>query len=84
MLHYLYINGTILVQIHFKLFSDLQTTFDKIDRLEIMVTRIKSDMDKVERQLIQAENTLPVDPTLQPLRAFIKPAFIFVSYYFSY
>ena len=62
-------------------YSAMQSTFDKIDRLEIMVVRIKSDMDKVDRQLIQAESTLPVDNTLQPLRAFIKPTFIFVSFY---
>ena len=62
-----------------KKYSDLQITFEKIDRLEVMVARIKSDMDKVERQLIEAESTVPADQTLQPLRAFIKPAFIFVS-----
>lgn len=62
-------------------YSAMQSTFDKIDRLEIMVVRIKSDMDKVDRQLIQAESTLPVDNTLQPLRAFIKPTFIFVSFF---
>ena len=56
---------------------------EKIDRVEVMVARIKSDMDKVERQLIEAESTVPADQTLQPLRAFIKPAFIFVSYVVS-
>jgi hypothetical protein len=42
--------------------------------------RIKADMDKVEKQLADAESSLPMDATLQPLRAFIKPSLnIFVS-----
>ena len=61
-------------------YSAMQPTFDKIDRLEIMVAWIKSDMDKVDRQLVKAESTLPADQTLQPLRAFMKPTFMFVSF----
>jgi hypothetical protein len=61
-------------------YSAMESTFEKIDRLEIMVTRIKHDVDKVEKQLIQAENSAPnIDQTLQPLRALMKPSFIFVS-----
>ena len=60
-------------------YGAVQKTFDKIDRLEIMVARIKADMDKVDRQLVDAEQTVAVDATLQPLRALMKPSFIFVS-----
>jgi len=36
-------------------FAEMQSVFDKIDRLEFMVARVKNDMDKVERQLSEAE-----------------------------
>ena len=62
-------------------YGAVQKTFDKIDRLEIMVARIKADMDKVDRQLVDAEQTVAVDATLQPLRALMKPSFIFVSWF---
>jgi len=42
-------------------FTEMQSVFDKIDRLEFMVARVKNDMDKIERQLSEAEST--VEPT---------------------
>ena len=61
-------------------YSAMQSTFEKIARLEILVTRIKHDVDKVDKQLTQAENSAPsIDQTMQPLRALMKPSFIFVS-----
>merc|ERR1739844_213697 len=39
-------------------FEDMERVFDGIDRLERMVTRIKEDMDRVDRQLVEAEATV--------------------------
>merc|ERR1712156_592118 len=36
-------------------FAEMQSVFEKVDRLEFMVARVKNDMDKVERQLSEAE-----------------------------
>ena len=38
--------------------SEMQDVFDKVDRLEFMVAKIKQDMDQLDRQLTQAESTV--------------------------
>merc|ERR1719226_80272 len=39
-------------------FEEMERVFDGIDRLELMVARIKEDMDRVDRQLVEAESTV--------------------------
>jgi hypothetical protein len=39
-------------------FEEMEKVFDQIDRLGLMVARIKDDMDKVDAQLADAEATV--------------------------
>merc|ERR1712037_641643 len=39
-------------------FEEMERVFDGIDRLELMVARIKGDMDRVDRKLVEAESTV--------------------------
>ena len=44
-----------------------------------MIARVKSDMDKIERQLTEAENTIDQSNSSSAALKNIVPAFIFVS-----
>ena len=55
-------------------FGEMQSVFEKIDRLEFMIARVKNDMDKIERQLSEAESTVDENSAL---KSFVP--FIFVS-----
>ena len=39
-------------------YEEMEKVFDQVDRLEFMVARVKEDMDKVDRQLTEAEATV--------------------------
>ena len=52
----------------------MQDVFDKVDRLEFMVAKIKQDMDQLDRQLTQAEST--VENSAPGLKSIVP--FIFV------
>ena len=54
--------------------SEMQDVFDKVDRLEFMVAKIKQDMDQLDRQLTQAEST--VENSAPGLKSIVP--FIFV------
>lgn len=56
-------------------FAEMQSVFEKVDRLEFMVARIKSDMDKVERQLGEAEATVETTMPAPALRSFVPYIF---------
>ena len=52
--------------------SEMQDVFDKVDRLEFMVAKIKQDMDQLDRQLTQAESTVETSaPGLKSIVPFI-------------
>ena len=65
-------------------FAEMQSVFDKIDRLEYMVSRVKNDMDKIDKQLNEAESTVDSANSAGTALKSIVPAFIFVSITFVY
>jgi len=41
-------------------YNDLEKLFDNIDKLEVMVAKIKSNMDEMDRRLSKEEATIPI------------------------
>ena len=57
--------------------SEMQDVFDKVDRLEFMVAKIKQDMDQLDRQLTQAEST--VETSAPGLKSIVPFIFVRIS-----
>ena len=57
-------------------YQQMEKTFEKIDKLEYMVARIKEDMDKLDKQLTEAEATIEGGP----LKAIMPMIFVSIVY----
>ena len=56
-------------------FKEMEKVFQKIDRLELMVNRVRSDVDNVDRQLLEAEATVESTASSSSVQSLV-PSFI--------